>query len=48
MIRSGARLVDTSRRALLRDLDGSLERLGTDHVDLWQMHAWGRRRWRNR
>jgi aryl-alcohol dehydrogenase-like predicted oxidoreductase len=41
VIRNGARLVDTSRRALLRDLDGSLRRLGTDHVDLWQIHAWG-------
>lgn len=32
---------DTSRRALLADLDGSLARLGVDHVDLWQLHAWG-------
>jgi len=31
---------DTSRRGLLRDLDTSLERLGTDHVDLWQVHVW--------
>lgn len=31
---------DTSRRALLRDLDTSLTRLGTDHVDLWQVHVW--------
>ena len=22
--------------------------LKTDHVDLWQLHAWGRRRWRSR
>ncbi len=36
----GVRTVDTSRRALLRDLEGSLRRLGTDHVDLWQMHTW--------
>ncbi len=41
VIRHGQRIVDTSRRALLRDLDGSLERLQTDHVDLWQIHAWG-------
>lgn len=34
-------LADTSRRALLRDLDGSLRRLGVDHVDLWQVHVWG-------
>ncbi|TLW94524.1 aldo/keto reductase [Saccharomonospora piscinae] len=29
-----------SRGALLRALDGSLRRLGVDHVDLWQLHAW--------
>jgi aryl-alcohol dehydrogenase-like predicted oxidoreductase len=29
-----------SRGALLTALDGSLKRLGTDHVDLWQLHAW--------
>jgi aryl-alcohol dehydrogenase-like predicted oxidoreductase len=29
-----------SRGALLRALDGSLARLGLDHVDLWQLHAW--------
>ena len=38
--RTGERVVDTSRRALLDALDGSLLRLGTDHVDLWQVHAW--------
>jgi aryl-alcohol dehydrogenase-like predicted oxidoreductase len=41
VIRSGKRIVDTSRRALLRDLEGSLRRLKTDYVDLWQVHAWG-------
>ncbi|MFP5282458.1 MAG: aldo/keto reductase [Actinomycetes bacterium] len=40
-IKDGRRIVDTSRRALLRDLHGSLRRLGTDYVDLWQVHAWG-------
>ncbi|MFW6774990.1 aldo/keto reductase [Nocardioides sp. CPCC 205120] len=34
----GAR--DTSRRALLTTLDASLRRLGTDRVDLWQVHVW--------
>ncbi len=29
-----------SRGALLAALDGSLKRLGTDHIDLWQLHAW--------
>ncbi|MFJ9850846.1 aldo/keto reductase [Streptomyces sp. NPDC101150] len=33
------RRVDCSRRHLLAALDASLERLGTDHVDLWQLHA---------
>ena len=41
VVRDGARVVDTSRRTLLRDLEGSLRRLGTDHVDIWQLHAWG-------
>ena len=40
-IRDGKRITDTSRRALLRDLEGSLRRLDTDHVDIWQVHAWG-------
>ncbi|MBC7292212.1 MAG: aldo/keto reductase [Actinotalea sp.] len=31
----GGRVVDASRGAMLSSLDGSLERLGTDHVDLW-------------
>jgi aryl-alcohol dehydrogenase-like predicted oxidoreductase len=31
---------DASRRHLLTALDASLARLGTDHVDLWQLHAW--------
>lgn len=32
-------VVDASRGALLRALDGSLARLGTDHVDLWLVQA---------
>ena len=32
-------LVDNSRGRLLSDLDGSLRRLGVDHLDLWQVHA---------
>lgn len=31
---------NASRRHLLTALDGSLDRLGLDHVDLWQLHAW--------
>jgi aryl-alcohol dehydrogenase-like predicted oxidoreductase len=38
--RTGQRVVDTSRRALLAALDGSLRRLGTDFVDLWLAHTW--------
>jgi len=37
-----ARGRDASRGHLLRALDGSLRRLGTDAVDLWQVHAWDR------
>jgi aryl-alcohol dehydrogenase-like predicted oxidoreductase len=29
-----------SRRHLLAALDASLQRLGTSHVDLWQLHVW--------
>src|SRR6185437_4740235 len=38
--RGDVRIVDASRRALLDALDTSLRRLRTDHVDLWQVHAW--------
>lgn len=40
-VRGGRRVTDTSRGALLRDLDASLRRLDTDYVDLWQVHTWG-------
>ena len=29
-----------SRGALLAALDASLARIGVDHIDLWQLHAW--------
>lgn len=32
-------VIDASRGALLDTLDGSLARLGTDHVDLWLVHT---------
>jgi aryl-alcohol dehydrogenase-like predicted oxidoreductase len=38
--RTGERVTDTSRGALLTTLDASLKRLGVDHVDLWQVHVW--------
>jgi aryl-alcohol dehydrogenase-like predicted oxidoreductase len=34
------RRFDTSRGHLLSALDASLQRLGTDYVDLWQVHAY--------
>ncbi len=36
----GVREVNVSRGQLIRTLDASLRRLGTDHIDLWQVHAW--------
>jgi len=36
----GYRLRDGSRGNLLRSLDQSLRRLGTDYVDLWQVHGY--------
>ena len=36
----GVRTVNTSRGALLSELDASLKRLGTDYIDLWQVHTW--------
>ncbi|MDO5498473.1 MAG: aldo/keto reductase [Propionibacteriaceae bacterium] len=41
VLRDRQRVVDTSARALLQDLEESLRRLGTDWIDLWQIHAWG-------
>jgi aryl-alcohol dehydrogenase-like predicted oxidoreductase len=38
--RTGERVTNTSRGNLLTTLDASLERLGVDHVDLWQVHVW--------
>ncbi|MGO1385920.1 MAG: aldo/keto reductase, partial [Arachnia sp.] len=35
VIRGGKRVIDTSRSAMLNDLEESLRRLNTDHVDLW-------------
>ncbi|AGZ43593.1 aldo/keto reductase [Actinoplanes friuliensis] len=36
----GFRRRDSSRGHLLRTLDASLRRLGTDYVDLWQVHGY--------
>ncbi len=37
---NGTRTIDASRHNLIADLDKSLARLGTDYVDVWQVHAW--------
>ena len=34
------RRFDASRNHLLNSLNGSLRRLGVDHIDLWRLHAW--------
>jgi aryl-alcohol dehydrogenase-like predicted oxidoreductase len=36
----GVRKIDASRHSLIADLDRSLSRLGTDYVDVWQVHNW--------
>jgi aryl-alcohol dehydrogenase-like predicted oxidoreductase len=36
----GMRNVDASRANLIAELDKSLARLGTDFVDMWQIHGW--------
>ncbi len=37
---NGSLRTDTSRTALMATLDRSLNRLGTDHIDLWQIQVW--------
>jgi len=37
---AGGPRTDPSRRTMLADLEGSLRRLGTDHVDLWLVRGW--------
>ncbi len=36
----GVRTVDNSRHSLIAELDRTLNRLGTDFVDIWQIHTW--------
>jgi aryl-alcohol dehydrogenase-like predicted oxidoreductase len=36
----GTRRVDVSRGGLMTQLETSLRRLGTDHVDVWLVHTW--------
>ncbi|MFE1858984.1 aldo/keto reductase [Streptomyces anandii] len=39
-MRPGPNGAGLSRRAILTEIDNSLRRLGTDHVDLYQIHRW--------
>lgn len=36
----GERVISNSRQSLMTELDRSLARLGTDHVDIWQIQGW--------
>ena len=36
----GIRRIDASRHSLIAELDRSLSRLGSDFVDIWQIHDW--------
>lgn len=38
--KTGERTINNSRASLLSDLDASLDRLGVEYVDLWQVHQW--------
>lgn len=37
---NGEKVINNSRQTLISELDKSLSRLGTDHIDLWQIHGW--------
>lgn len=39
-ISNGIRVINNSRSHLISELDKSLHRLGTDYVDIWQIHTW--------
>ena len=38
--RKGPNSRGLSRKSIMREIDGSLKRLGTDFVDLYQIHRW--------
>ncbi|MEX1106664.1 MAG: aldo/keto reductase [Ilumatobacteraceae bacterium] len=42
-MRKGPNGSGLSRKAIMHEIDASLRRLGTDHVDLYQIHRWDRR-----
>ena len=39
-MRKGPNGAGLSRKAIMTEIDASLQRLGTDHVDLYQIHRW--------
>ncbi|MCU1593314.1 MAG: alcohol dehydrogenase, partial [Frankiales bacterium] len=39
-MRSGPNGGGLSRKAIMREIDASLTRLGTDYIDLYQIHRW--------
>src|SRR5882672_8623625 len=39
-MRPGPNGAGLSRKAIMHEIDASLRRLGTDHVDLYQIHRW--------
>ena len=42
-MREGANGAGLSRKAIMSEIDASLRRLGTDYVDLYQIHRWDHR-----
>lgn len=42
-MRSGPNAAGLSRKAILTEVDASLRRLGTDYIDLYQVHRWDSR-----
>jgi aryl-alcohol dehydrogenase-like predicted oxidoreductase len=42
-MRPGPNGAGLSRKAILAELDASLQRLGTDYIDLYQIHRWDKR-----
>ena len=41
VVRDGDQQINTSRSNMLDQLATTLRHLGTDYLDLWQVHAWG-------